>query len=138
MSGDHWARRQEETHRRCVNWRPYYALTRPRVIPLLLVTTLCAMLVATKGVPSFGLIVVTLLAGALMAGGAHAINAYIDRDIDREMKRTRTRPVVTGAVPPRNALLFGSALGAAGFALYLAFVNLLSALLGLAGLLFYV
>jgi protoheme IX farnesyltransferase len=116
----------------------YFKLTRPRVIPLLLVTTLCAMLVATKGVPSFGLIVVTLLAGALMAGGAHAVNAYIDRDIDREMKRTRTRPVVTGAVSPRNALVFGIALGAIGFALYLAFVNLLSALLGLAGLLFYV
>ncbi|MCA1667044.1 MAG: COX15/CtaA family protein, partial [Thermomicrobia bacterium] len=116
----------------------YFKLTRPRVIPLLLITTLCAMLVATKGVPSFRLIVVTLLAGALMAGGAHAINAYIDRDIDREMKRTRTRPVVTGAVPPRNALLFGMALGALGFALYLAFVNVLSALLGLAGLLFYV
>jgi len=116
----------------------YFKLTRPRVIPLLLVTTLCAMLVATKGVPSFGLIVVTLLAGALMAGGAHAINAYIDRDIDEQMKRTRTRPVVTGAIPPRNALLFGGALGAVGFALYLAFVNVLSALLGLAGLLFYV
>ena len=116
----------------------YFKLTRPRVIPLLLITTLCAMLVATKGVPSFGLIVVTLLAGALMAGGAHAINAYIDRDIDQEMKRTRTRPVVTGAIPPRNALLFGIVLGAIGFALYLAFVNLLSALLGLAGLLFYV
>jgi protoheme IX farnesyltransferase len=116
----------------------YFNLTRPRVIPLLLVTTLCAMLVATRHVPSFGLIVVTLLAGALMAGGAHAINAYIDRDIDQQMKRTRTRPVVTGAVPPRNALLFGVVLGAVGFALYLAFVNLLSALLGLAGLLFYV
>ncbi len=116
----------------------YFKLTRPRVIPLLLITTLCAMLVATKGVPSFGLIVVTLLAGALMAGGAHAINAYIDRDIDEQMKRTRTRPVVTGAIPPRNALFFGIALGTGGFALYLAFVNLLSALLGLAGLLFYV
>jgi heme o synthase len=116
----------------------YFNLTRPRVIPLLLITTLCAMLVATKGVPSFGLIVVTLLAGALMAGGAHAINAYIDRDIDQQMKRTRTRPVVTGAVPPRNALVFGIALGAVGFALYVAFVNILSALLGLAGLLFYV
>ncbi len=116
----------------------YFNLTRPRVIPLLLITTLCAMLVATKGVPSFGLIVVTLLAGALMAGGAHAINAYIDRDIDQQMKRTRTRPVVTGAVSPRHALFFGIALGAIGFALYLAFVNVLSALLGLAGLLFYV
>ncbi|MGI8854438.1 MAG: heme o synthase [Thermomicrobiales bacterium] len=116
----------------------YFKLTRPRVIPLLLVTTLCAMLVATRHVPSFGLIVVTLLAGALMAGGAHAINAYIDRDIDLAMKRTRTRPVVTGAIPPRNALLFGMTLGAAGFLLYLAFVNVLSAVLGLAGLLFYV
>ena len=116
----------------------YFKLTRPRVIPLLLITTLCAMLVATRHVPSFGLIVVTLLAGALMAGGAHAINAYIDRDIDEQMKRTRTRPVVTGAISPRNALVFGIALGALGFVLYLAFVNLLSALLGLAGLLFYV
>jgi heme o synthase len=108
------------------------------VIPLLLVTTLCAMLVASTRVPSFPRILLTLLAGALMAGGAHAINAYIDRDIDQQMKRTRARPVVTGAIPPRHALLFGSILGAAGFVLYLAFVNLLTALLGLAGLLFYV
>lgn len=116
----------------------YFRLTRPRVIPLLLVTTLCAMLVAAARAPSFGLIAVTLLAGALMAGGAHAINAYIDRDIDAEMKRTRTRPVVTGAIPPRNALWFGVILGGGGFALYLAFVNVLSALLAMAGLLFYV
>ena len=116
----------------------YFNLTRPRVIPLLLVTTFCAMLIATAHLPSAALVVVTLLAGALMAGGAHAINAYIDRDIDEQMKRTRTRPVVTGAVPPRNALWFGIALGAVGFALYVLFVNLLSALLGLAGLLFYV
>ncbi len=116
----------------------YFSITRPRVIPLLLVTTLCAMLVASNHAPGFGRIVVTLLAGALMAGGAHAINAYIDRDIDQQMKRTRTRPVVTGAVSPGNALRFGIALGAIGFVLYLVFVNLLSALLGLAGLLFYV
>lgn len=116
----------------------YFRLTRPRVIPLLLVTTLCAMLVAAARPPSLALITVTLLAGALMSGGAHAINAYIDRDIDAEMKRTRTRPVVTGAIPPKNALWFGLILSAIGFALYLAFVNVLSALLAAAGLLFYV
>jgi protoheme IX farnesyltransferase len=116
----------------------YFSVTRPRVIPLLLITTLCAMLVAADHVPSLGLIVVTLFAGALMSGGAHAINAYIDRDIDAEMKRTRTRPVVTGAIPPINALWFGLILGGVGFALYLLFVNVLSALLALSGLLFYV
>jgi protoheme IX farnesyltransferase len=116
----------------------YFSVTRPRVIPLLLVTTFCAMLIAADHVPSFGLIVVTLFAGALMSGGAHAINAYIDRDIDAEMKRTRTRPVVTGAISPVRALWFGLILNGLGFALYLIFVNVLSALLALAGLLFYV
>ena len=116
----------------------YFKVTKPKIIPLLLVTTLCAMLVAGPQLPSLGLVLVTMLAGALMAGGSHAINAYIDRDIDQLMKRTRNRPVVRGQIPPRHALWFGIALGALGFALYGLCVNWLTAFLGLGGLLFYV
>ena len=118
--------------------RLYYRVTKPRIIPLLLITTLCAMFIASDRLPSWGLVFVTMLAGAFMAGGSHAINAYIDRDIDHLMKRTRTRPVVSGQIPAMHALVFGIVLGASGFALYAVFVNLLTAALGLAGLLFYV
>ena len=118
--------------------RHYFTITKPRIIPLLLITTLCAMCIASDHLPSRGLVLVTMLAGAFMAGGSHAINAYIDRDIDHLMQRTRSRPVVSGQIPATHALVFGIALGALGFALYAVFVNLLTALLGLAGLLFYV
>jgi protoheme IX farnesyltransferase len=114
------------------------ALTKPRIIELLLVTTLPTMVVADRGLPSIGLIVATLAGGALAAGGANATNMFVDRDIDRLMHRTRRRPLVTGAVTPRAALTFAISLEvAAFFELWLA-VNLLSAVLAVSATAFYV
>jgi heme o synthase len=116
----------------------YVALTKPRIIELLLVTTLPTMIVAEQGWPSVGLIVATLAGGALAAGGANAINMVVDRDIDRVMHRTRNRPLVTGAVSPRNALAFAVTLEVVAFVELWAWVNLLSAVLAVAATLFYV
>ena len=118
--------------------RAYFALTKPRIIELLLVTTVPAMIVAQRGWPPLDLIVWTLLGGALAAGGANAINCYVDRDIDSIMGRTRQRPLPMHRVAPVNALIFGTALGASSFGLLWAAVNLMSAFLALAALLFYV
>src|SRR5215472_19264999 len=116
----------------------YVALTKPRIIELLLVTTLPTMVVAQRGLPPLWLMAATLFGGALAAGGANAINMYVDRDIDRVMKRTKNRPLVTGAVTPASALVFALALEvAAFFELWLA-VNLLSAVLAISATLFYV
>jgi protoheme IX farnesyltransferase len=116
----------------------YVALTKPRIIELLLVTTLPTMVVAKGGWPGAGLMALTLAGGTLAAGGANAINMYIDRDIDRLMPRTQGRPLVTGVVTPRAALTFALVLEAAAFALLWSTVNLLSAVLALAATLFYV
>jgi heme o synthase len=116
----------------------YVALTKPRIIELLLVTTLPTMIVAEKGWPSVGLMVATLAGGALAAGGANAINMVVDRDIDKVMHRTRNRPLVTGAISPRNALVFAITLEALAFVELWAWVNLLSAVLAVAATLFYV
>ena len=116
----------------------YVALTKPRIIELLLVTTLPTMVVAQRGLPPVWLMAATLVGGALAAGGANAINMYVDRDIDRLMKRTKNRPLVTGAVTPAAALVFALALEVAAFVeLWLA-VNLLSAVLAISATLFYV
>lgn len=117
---------------------PYVALTKPRIIELLLVTTLPTMVVARRGVPSVGLMAATLVGGALAAGGANAINMYVDRDIDRLMHRTRNRPLVTGTVTPRAALIFAVALEVVAFAELWALVNLLSAVLAVSATAFYV
>src|SRR6516165_6678639 len=115
----------------------YVALTKPRIIELLLVTTLPTMVVAQRGLPPVWLMAATLVGGALAAGGANAINMYVDRDIDRVMKRTKNRPLVTGAMTPA-ALVFALALVVAAFVeLWLA-VNLLSASLAISATLFYV
>ncbi|MGH9015792.1 MAG: heme o synthase [Acidimicrobiia bacterium] len=116
----------------------YIALTKPRIIELLLVTTLPTMVVAEKGLPSGWLMLATLVGGTLAAGGANAINMYVDRDIDAIMKRTRHRPLVTGVVSPRNALLFAIALEVIAFIELWALVNLLSAVLAVSATLFYV
>jgi protoheme IX farnesyltransferase len=116
----------------------YVALTKPRIIELLLITTVPAMVLADRGIPSWWLIVATLVGGTLSAGGANAINQFIDRDIDEIMRRTRRRPLPRHAIQPRRALAFGIALGAAGFAFLAVTVNLLAAALALAALAFYV
>jgi protoheme IX farnesyltransferase len=116
----------------------FVALTKPRIIELLLVTTLPTMVVAARGVPSWTLMAATLFGGTLAAGGANAINMFVDRDIDAVMRRTRGRPLVTGVVSPAAALTFAVVLEALAFVeLWLA-VNRLSAVLALSATLFYV
>src|SRR6202050_4607374 len=116
----------------------YIALTKPRIIELLLVTTLPTMVVAQRGVPPIWLMAAPRAGGALAAGGANAINMVVDRDIDRLMKRTKNRPLVTGAMTPSAALVFALTLEVAAFVeLWLA-VNLLSAVLAVSATLFYV
>jgi protoheme IX farnesyltransferase len=116
----------------------FVALTKPRIIELLLVTTLPTMVVAERGVPPVWLMVATLAGGALAAGGANAINMWHDRDIDAVMKRTASRPLVTGLVQPTEALVFALALEVVAFLLLWGTVNLLSALLAAAATAFYV
>jgi len=115
----------------------YLALTKPRVISLLLVTTLTTMFVANRS-PGFGVIVATMVGGYLAAGGAGAINHYLERDIDAHMSRTSKRPLPSGRIDPRSALWFGIALGASSFALFALAVNMTAALLAITGLLGYV
>jgi protoheme IX farnesyltransferase len=116
----------------------YVALTKPRIIELLLVTTVPAMFVAARGVPSLWLMVATTLGGTAAAGSANAINCWVDRDIDALMARTAHRPLVRSEVPPRNALVFGIVLGVVAFAWLAVTVNLLAAVLATAANLFYV
>jgi heme o synthase len=116
----------------------FVALTKPRIIELLLVTTVPTMVVAERGLPSLWLMVATVIGGTLSAGGANAINMYVDRDIDRLMKRTQHRPLVVGVMSPRSALVFAIAIEAVAFVWLWGFVNLLSAALALAACLFYV
>jgi len=116
--------------------RDLVMLTKPRIISLLLVTTIAPMFVA--GSPSIGLVLLVTLGGYLMAGGANAVNMYIDRDIDDRMARTRLRPIPSGRMDPRAVLAFGVALATAATALLAFTVNLLTAGLALAGFYFYV
>ena len=116
----------------------YVALTKPRIIELLLVTTVPTMFVAEQGVPSVWLMAATVVGGTLAAGGANAINMVIDLDIDRVMERTRNRPLVTGVVGTTGAVVFAVSLEVLAFAWLLATVNLLSAVLALSATVFYV
>ena len=118
--------------------KAYVALTKPRIIELLLVTTLPTMVVAAKGIPKWWLIVATLVGGTLSAGGANAANMVVDRDIDAVMHRTQHRPLVTGSVTPLAAAVFSVLLEAGAFLLLWRAVNLFSALLALGAALFYV
>jgi heme o synthase len=116
----------------------YVALTKPRIIELLLVTTVPTMVVAERGLPSVWLMLATVLGGTLAAGGANAINMYVDRDIDKLMKRTQNRPLASGRLEPRRALIFAVTLEVLAFAFLWATVNLLSAVLAVSACLFYV
>jgi protoheme IX farnesyltransferase len=114
----------------------YVALTKPRIIELLLVTTVPAMMLAAGGWPSWRLLAATLVGGTLAAGAANVFNCYYDRDIDRLMQRTSRRPLPTGVVSPREALVFGIVLSVASIALLAATTTLLAAALA-AGAIFY-
>jgi len=116
----------------------YVALTKPRIIELLLITTLPTMILAQGGMPGVWLMIATLLGGTLAAGGANAVNMYVDRDIDKLMHRTARRRLVTGVIAPRNALVFAVTLEVVAFVELWAWVNLLSAALAVAATLFYV
>src|SRR5215212_9803114 len=116
--------------------RDMVMLTKPRIISLLLVTTVAPMFVA--GSPTFLLVLVVMLGGYLMAGGANAVNMYLDRDIDTQMSRTRLRPIPSGRMGPRSVLAFGVALATAATFLLARFTNVLTALLALGGFYFYV
>jgi protoheme IX farnesyltransferase len=116
----------------------YIRLTKPRIVALLVVTTIPAMMLAEQGLPSPWLILATVLGGSIVAGGANAMNMYFDRDIDRLMLRTRDRPVPAGQIEPEKAALFGLALAAGGFLFLQSSVNLLAAGLTIFAFAFYV
>ncbi|GAA3283692.1 heme o synthase [Nesterenkonia halobia] len=116
----------------------YWALTKPRVIELLLVTTLPTMIFAERGFPSLTLVLATMVGGAFAAGSSGAFNCYIDRDMDRLMNRTKKRPLVTGELTPREAFVFASVLGALAIGVLWVGANLLAAALGAAAMFFYV
>jgi protoheme IX farnesyltransferase len=118
--------------------RDYITLTKPRIISLLLLTTVTTMFVADPSGPGLTLILWTMLGGYLSAGGAGAINHYVDRERDARMARTAARPLVNGRIRPRNGLIFGITLGVLAFFQLWLTVNLLAAVLAMVGLLGYV
>jgi protoheme IX farnesyltransferase len=118
--------------------RAYVALTKPRIIEQLLITTVPAMIVAERGLPSVWLILATLVGGTLSAGGANAVNMWWDRDIDAVMRRTSRRPIVQGLISPNAALTFAIGLQVFAFAWTAYFVNVLAAALSLSAALFYI
>lgn len=116
----------------------YFALSKPRIIVLLLVTTAAAMVMAARGLPPLGIALCTLVAGALAAASAGALNCVYDADIDAVMKRTRSRPIPRGRITPRNATIFAAICGIVSFAMFYVLVNPLAAWLSLAGNVYYV
>lgn len=119
-------------------WRAYLALTKPRIIELLLVTTIPTMFLAANGVPSFATVCWTLLGGSLSAAGANVLNCYFDRDIDALMHRTAARPSATGQIGPARIVTFGVTLSLLSLVVLGVWVNPLSALLSAGAILFYV
>jgi len=118
--------------------KAYVALTKPRVVELLLITTAPVMILANNGLPNLWLVIATLIGGSLSAGSASAFNCYIDRDIDRLMKRTQKRPLVTGELTDREALVFAWVIGVASIVWLGVFTNWLAAALSLVAILVYV
>jgi len=116
----------------------YIALTKPRIIELLLITTVPTMVLAEGGWPATSLVIITLIGGTLAAGAANAVNMYVDRDIDALMERTQGRPLVTGVIAPRNALIFAATLQVISFAVLWWGANLLSAVLAFSAAAFYI
>jgi protoheme IX farnesyltransferase len=131
-------RRAEEARGRPGSLKDYLALTKPIITTLLLVTTLAGMIVGAQSLPEAATVGWTMLGGALAAGGASAINQYTDRDLDARMARTRRRPIPGGRLDPGRVLTFGLALCTLAFYVLVVNVNLLSALLALAGMIYYV
>lgn len=129
---------QSEMQRFKIVVNEYVQLMKPGILTLLLVTTLGAMLIAGNGIPSFGLVLITILGGTLTAGGANVFNCYIDRDIDAKMNRTKQRATASGRMKPRTALIFGITITLAGVLLLGFFANWLAAGLALIGNLYYV
>ncbi|MCA1553967.1 MAG: heme o synthase [Chloroflexi bacterium] len=115
----------------------YVLLTKPWIVALLVTTTLCAMCIAARGVPPLPLLLVTLFGGACAAGGANALNSWYDRDLDKQMERTARRPIPAGRIASRNALAFALVLCALSILALGLFVNWLSALLALTGIVYY-
>ncbi|NCO75751.1 MAG: protoheme IX farnesyltransferase [Cyanobacteria bacterium] len=115
----------------------YYQLTKPRIIPLLLITTAASMFMASEGNIDPILLIITLLGGTLAAASAQTFNCVYDQDIDYDMKRTRKRPIPSGKVQSNHAIIFGAILGILSFSLLAIWVNLLSALLAMSGIIFY-
>ncbi len=118
-------------------FKSYYQLTKPRIIPLLLITTAASMWIASEGRVDLLKLLITLVGGTLAAASAQTLNCIYDQDIDYEMLRTRARPIPSGKVQPRHALIFALVLGVLSFTLFAAFVNVLSGLLALSGIVFY-
>lgn len=118
-------------------FKSYYQLTKPRIIPLLLITTAASMWIASEGRVDLLKLFITLVGGTLAAASAQTLNCIYDQDIDYEMLRTRARPIPAGKVQPRHALIFALVLGVLSFSLFAAFVNVLSGLLALSGIVFY-
>jgi protoheme IX farnesyltransferase len=116
----------------------YIDLTKPRIIELLLITTVPSMVLAARGWPGTWLVLATLVGGVLSAGGANALNSYLDRDIDRVMRRTASRPLARDAVEPGKALVFGLTLGLTGFVWLALTTTMLAAVIATAALVFYV
>lgn len=116
----------------------FFLLTKPRIVELLLVTTVPTQFVAARGFPGWDTMIFTVLGGAMAAGGAHVVNMYVDRDIDALMGRTSNRPLVTGVVKPNEALVFAVVLEVAAFALLWSTINLISAVLAFAAFAWYV
>ena len=117
--------------------KSYYQLTKPRIIPLLLITTAASMWIASEGRVDPVLLLVTILGGTLAAASAQVLNCIYDRDIDYTMTRTRKRPIPSGRVQPHHALIFAVVLGGLSFSLLAIFANLLAALLAMSGIVFY-
>ncbi|NET87742.1 MAG: protoheme IX farnesyltransferase, partial [Kamptonema sp. SIO1D9] len=117
--------------------KSYYQLTKPRIIPLLLITTAAAMWIASDGQVDTFLLFSTLIGGTFASASAQTFNCIYDQDIDYEMKRTRKRPIPSGQIQPRHALIFALILAILSFTVLTVFVNLISALLAMSGIIFY-